>query len=104
MSAREEILARSRQAASVERVVAAAEARWTYRLYADATIEEFVARLQRYDASANRVMATQLDAAVVGTLAARGARRVVAPHGIPESWLAGIRADARRSATRAAGA
>ncbi len=88
MSAREEILARVRGATTMAgRRAPAHEIPRRYRTRIDGGIDTFMARLGHYDAKARRVDPGELDAAVRSALAERGARRVVAPDGVPDAWL-----------------
>ena len=89
MSAREEILTRVRDAIGPADA-AAREIPRAYRTHIDAGVNEFMARLHHYEAKTQRVSERELDAAVRATLRNRGARRVVAPVGVPEAWLEGL--------------
>ncbi|MBV9839118.1 MAG: LUD domain-containing protein [Solirubrobacterales bacterium] len=89
MSAREQVLA------DVRRAIAAGaggaegvEIPRDYRTRSDDGLETFIARLGHYGAQSQRVDASGLDEAVRATLRVRGVRRVVAPEGLPDSWLA----------------
>jgi L-lactate dehydrogenase complex protein LldG len=98
VSAREEILARTRPPVSArEEILARIRAANAgagappvprdYLVHADAGVDTFIERLHRYDAGTRRVAAADLDDAVRDALAQRGVRRVVAPDGLPERWL-----------------
>ena len=89
MSAREEILWRVREAVGAQRGARQELAR-TYRTHTDDDVATFLRRLEHYEAKASRVHDSQLAEAVRGALAERGARRVVAPAGVPEEWLTGV--------------
>jgi L-lactate dehydrogenase complex protein LldG len=89
VSAREDVLARIRSAISPV-AQAAPEIPREYRLHTDDGIETFIARLRHYEARTRRVGEDQLAASVRAALGDSGARRVVAPDGIPEAWLEGI--------------
>ncbi len=92
MSAREEILARVREAIGPTPAAAAPaqEIPRRYRTQIDGGVDKFMARLDHYDAKARRVTRGELDATVRAALAERRARRVVAPQGVPEAWLEGV--------------
>ncbi|WP_405488021.1 lactate utilization protein C [Nocardia sp. NBC_00511] len=53
----------------------------------------FVERLKHYGAQTHRVPADQLPDTIASALNEHGAHSVVAPAGLPESWLAGWAAD-----------
>ncbi|MDQ6841354.1 MAG: LUD domain-containing protein [Actinomycetota bacterium] len=89
MSAREDVLARIRSAISPVAQAAPAIPR-EYRVHTDDGIETFIARLHHYEARTRRVGEDQLAASIRAALGDSGARRVVAPDGIPEAWLEGI--------------
>ena len=89
MSAREEVLARVREAIAPGRAEAAPVPR-DYRAVTDAGIDTFVDRLQHYRAQTRRVPAAGLDEAIRATLRERAVVRVVAPDGLPEPWLDGL--------------
>lgn len=91
MSAREEILRRVRAAVGPQSTTRQELAR-AYRTHTDDDLATFLHRVEHYEAKASRVREAQLAEAVRGALAERGARRVVAPAGVPEDWLAGIEA------------
>lgn len=89
MGAREDVLGRVRAALAH----APADARpipRDYRLRTDDGVDCLVDRLRHHGAETRRVTAGELDEAVRAALRARGARRVVAPEGLPESWLEGV--------------
>ena len=90
MNAREEILHRVRQAIDPRRGAPVAEIPRDYRTHIDGGVELFLQRLAHYNAKARRVPERELDAAVAAALQQRGARRVVAPEGVPEAWVEGI--------------
>ena len=87
MSAREEILTRVRGAIAPAGDAAAPEIPRAYRTRIDGGVELFIARLHHYQANTRRVSQRQLDATVRAALKERGARRVVAPDGVPQAWL-----------------
>lgn len=88
---REEVLARVRAAiAAAGGSGADAEIPRAYRVSSDDGVETFVDRLAHYDAEARHASAHELDECVRGCLRERGIRRVVAPDGIPEAWLAEV--------------
>lgn len=87
MNAREEILTRVRDAVRA-RPGAPQEITRTYRAATNDHLGIFLDRLEHYEAKTRRVRETELADAVRGTLAERGIRRVVAPTGVPEAWLA----------------
>lgn len=89
MNAREEVLARVREAIAPAGD-AATEVPREYRTHTDGGIDTFIARLQHYEARTRRVAESDLDATVRAALRERGARRVVAPDGVPHSWIEGI--------------
>jgi L-lactate dehydrogenase complex protein LldG len=89
VSAREEVLRRVRAALAVVSQLPAAAAR-DYRTHSDAGVDEFIARVQHYDAGIERVAADDLDEAVRDRLRARGVARLVAPDGLPDPWLTGV--------------
>ena len=91
MSAREEILRRVRAAVGPQSTTRQELAR-AYRTHTDDDLATFLHRVEHYEAKASRVREAQLAEAVRGALAERGARRVVAPAGVPEDWLAGVEA------------
>jgi L-lactate dehydrogenase complex protein LldG len=91
VSAREEVLARVRTAiASGGR--GAVEIPRDYNLSVSGGVELFVERLRHYDATSRRVGPEELDEAVREVLAGRGIRRLVAPAGTPDAWLADLEA------------
>ena len=92
MSAREAILARVRDAIAPAHLDGAAEIPRAYRMHIDADIDTFLSRLHHYDARTRQVTEQELDATVRAALAERGARRLVAPDGIPDPWLEGLEA------------
>jgi L-lactate dehydrogenase complex protein LldG len=89
VSAREEVLARVRAALAPSVGTDVAIPR-EYRARTDDDLSTFLERLRDYGAGTARVDAAALDAAVREALRARGARRVVAPEGVPGSWLEGF--------------
>jgi L-lactate dehydrogenase complex protein LldG len=91
MSARETVLARVCDAIAPA-IEAPPEVPREYRSATDDGIETFIERLQHYGATTQRVAHDELDEAVRTTLSDRGGRRLVAPDGIPESWLEQIEA------------
>ena len=86
MNAREEILARVREAIAPITGLDQEVPR-EYRTHTEDGIETFIERLHHYQARTQRVAAGKLEGAVRTTLADRGVRRVLAPDGIPEGWL-----------------
>jgi len=89
VSAREEILGRVRGA------IAGApdhEIPRAYRASTDDGIDTFTARLDHYEAHWRRVPVAELAATVRAALSERGAKRVVAPGGVPDAWLDGVEA------------
>ncbi len=95
MSARDEILARVREAiapAPAPATVVDQQVPRDYRTHADDGIDTFIERLHHYEALTQRIAAGKLESAVRATLAERGVRRVIAPNGIPEGWLKNVEA------------
>ena len=90
MNAREEVLNRVREAIGPARAATAPQIPRAYRTQIDAGVEEFVSRLHHYQAKTRRVPEDALDGTVCGALGERGARRLVVPDGLPETWLDGI--------------
>ena len=90
MSAREDVLGRIRDAIAPATVTSVPVPR-EYRTRTDDGVDTFVAQLQHYAAEAQRVPADRLDEAVRTTLRERGIVQVVAPDGVPEQWLDGLR-------------
>jgi L-lactate dehydrogenase complex protein LldG len=86
MSAREEILARVR-AAIGPATGSAPPAPREYLVQTADGIETFLDRLDHYQAPSHRVAEAELDETVRAILRDRGIGRIVAPEGIPESWL-----------------
>jgi L-lactate dehydrogenase complex protein LldG len=89
MTARAEILARVRDAIGSGGSMTAVDIPRAYRTHIDPSVKTFVARLRHYDVRARRTQEAELSATVQAALGERGARRVVAPAGIPEEWLEG---------------
>lgn len=89
MSARDEILTRVR-AAIAPASEPARDVPREYRTCTDDGIETFIARLHHYQAQTHRVPERELKSALGATLRKRHARRIVAPEGIPATWLAGL--------------
>lgn len=96
MSARNEVLTRVREAIAPATQAAPVQAMGAqpsleipreYRAHIDNGLETFIARLHHYEARTRRVPADELTASVREALQERGARRVVAPDGVPEAWL-----------------
>jgi L-lactate dehydrogenase complex protein LldG len=86
MSSRDEILTRVRTA-----IAGAAPSQPPPRKYRATTADDldtFLDRLAHYDATTHVIDAADLDRTVCTTL---GARTIVVPDGIPETWLTGIR-------------
>lgn len=92
MSARDEVLARVRQAIAPAIPATAPDRKVPrdYRTHTDDGIDTFIERLHHYEARTQRVAAGDLETAVRATLADRGVRRVVVPDGIPEAWLENV--------------
>lgn len=90
MSAREEVLARVRAAIGPHGWGVANEIPRAYLTHTDDSVETFIERLHHYEALTRRVGEGELDATVRAVLVERGVRRVVAPDGVPEAWLAGV--------------
>jgi L-lactate dehydrogenase complex protein LldG len=89
MTAREEVLARVRDAIAPAAGAGAPIPR-DYRADTDDGVDTFVARLRDYRAHTRRVPAHALDETVQATLRERGVARVAAPDGVPEAWLSGL--------------
>ena len=89
MSAREEILDRVR-AATVRPPRTPQPVPRAYRARSDDGLDAFLARLHAYGAATTRVTSEEVESAVRKALRERGARRVVAPGGIPEGWLTDV--------------
>jgi L-lactate dehydrogenase complex protein LldG len=89
MSARDQVLARVRDAIAAGGGTAAAVPR-DYRATTDDGVDAFIARLRHYGAETRRVPHADLADTVRATLRERGIARLVAPAGIPESWLDGL--------------
>jgi L-lactate dehydrogenase complex protein LldG len=90
MSARDEILARVRNALGPESTRANAEVPRDYRTTTDDGLDTFLDRLAHYDATTHVVDQDDLDGRVAAVLAGR--RNIVAPAGVPEEWLAAVNA------------
>jgi L-lactate dehydrogenase complex protein LldG len=86
MSAREEVLARVR-AATARAPGTVGPVPREYRASTDDGLDTFLERLHAYGAATTRVVPDEIEGAVRAALRARGARRVVAPDGIPDGWL-----------------
>jgi L-lactate dehydrogenase complex protein LldG len=91
VSAREEVLARVRAATAATPGGAPAIPR-EYRTHTDDDLATFLDRLRDYGAATTRVAPDAIGEAVRAALQARGARRIVAPHGVPDGWLEGFEA------------
>jgi L-lactate dehydrogenase complex protein LldG len=91
-AARTEILARIRAARDVEpaEVTVPREYHGPGALPLTGTTELLVDRLTDYRASVLRCPADQVPAAIAEALAARGARRIVIPDGLPTEWAAAV--------------
>ena len=89
MSAREEVLARVREAIAPA-PAPAPELPRAYRTRTDDGIETFIARLHHYQAQTHRIPESELAHAIAATLRKHHARRIVAPEGIPAAWLVGL--------------
>jgi L-lactate dehydrogenase complex protein LldG len=87
VSAREEILVRVREAIAPA-ATREQEVPRNYRRFTEDGIDTFIERLHHYQAHTQRIVAGKLERAIRATLADRGVRRVVAPDGIPDGWLA----------------
>jgi L-lactate dehydrogenase complex protein LldG len=84
--ARDDILARVRAA------IAPATARATsipreYRTATQDGLEQFLERLAHYDARAIATTADNLEVTISDTLSQREVRNIIAPDGVPDSWL-----------------
>jgi L-lactate dehydrogenase complex protein LldG len=90
MSAREEILARVHDAVGPARDGGVTDIPRAYRMHIDADVDTFLSRLRHYEAKTRQSREAEVDAAVRAAFEERGARRVVAPDGIPETWLLGV--------------
>jgi L-lactate dehydrogenase complex protein LldG len=92
MSARQEVLARVRDAiaSATPATPPAPPVPREYRSRTEDGVDTFVARLHAYKAHARRVPEGELDETVRATLQEGGIARLVAPHGIPEAWLSGL--------------
>jgi L-lactate dehydrogenase complex protein LldG len=88
MSARDEVLARVRDAIAPTPAPAPDLPR-EYRTRTD-DVETFIARLHHYQAQTQHIPEGKLGQTVGATLRKRHARRVVTPEGIPQDWLAGL--------------
>jgi L-lactate dehydrogenase complex protein LldG len=86
MSAREEVLARVR-AATARAPGTAGPVPREYRAGTDDGLDAFLESLHAYGAVTTRVVPDEIEGAVRAALRERGARRVVAPDGIPDAWL-----------------
>jgi L-lactate dehydrogenase complex protein LldG len=87
VSAREEVLARIRAATARAPGTVAAVPRG-YRASSDDGLDTFLERLHAYGAASTRLLSDgEIASAVRAALRKRGARRVVAPDGIPDAWL-----------------
>jgi L-lactate dehydrogenase complex protein LldG len=90
VNARDQILDRVRAAIAPALETPSLEIPRGYRTELEGGVERFIARLAHYDAKARQVAEAELDDAVRAVLEERGARRVVAPAGLPDAWLAGV--------------
>jgi L-lactate dehydrogenase complex protein LldG len=90
MSARDEILTRVRNAIGPprEQRPAPAPIPRDYRATTDDGLDAFLERLAHYEATAIYTSQDNLDQTIRETLSNRGVRELVAPPGLPESWLA----------------
>lgn len=86
MSARDEILGRVRAALGPEPARATAIPR-EYRKTTQDGLDSFLERLAHYDARAIPTTEHDLEATVQATLKQRDARDIIAPDGVPDSWL-----------------
>ncbi|MBV9004780.1 MAG: LUD domain-containing protein [Solirubrobacterales bacterium] len=86
MSARDEILARVREAIAPASPSDRQVPR-DYRTRTEDGIDRFIERLHHYQARTQRIAAGRLEKGVRATLADRGVHRVLAPDGIPDGWL-----------------
>ncbi len=88
MSAREEVLASVRSALAPDAGQRhARDIPRDYRTATDDGLDQFLERLAHYDARAIHTTPAELAATVRATLEDRGARDVITPDGVPESWL-----------------
>ncbi|WP_106848780.1 LUD domain-containing protein [Blastococcus sp. Marseille-P5729] len=93
MSAREEILRRARAAlADVDASSPESDVpvEWTYGQPVDVgdVLETFIDRLEDYKATVNRCGPDEIPAAIAAGLEATGAKTVIVPTGVDDSWLA----------------
>jgi L-lactate dehydrogenase complex protein LldG len=91
MNGRDEVLTRVRDAIAAM-AGESVEVPRGYRRRTDQGLQTFLDRLHHYDARTRRVREDDLNTAVPAALRERGARRVVAPDGIPDAWLEGTQA------------
>ena len=84
MTAREEILGRVRAAIGRQ---PSNDIPRDYRASTQDGLTEFLNRLAHYDARAIQTTPDALEETIATTLAARQARDVIAPDGVPQSWL-----------------
>ncbi len=84
MTAREEILGRVRAAIGRQ---PSNDIPRGYRASTQDGLTEFLNRLAHYDARAIQTTPDALEETIATTLAARQARDVIAPDGVPQSWL-----------------
>ncbi len=89
MSARDDILGRVR-AAIAPSAGAAPQIPRDYRTRTDDSVETLIERLRHYQAQTRRTGTDDLGATVRAALRDRGVLRVVAPDGIPDTWLEGV--------------
>ncbi|MDH2429719.1 LUD domain-containing protein [Sphaerisporangium sp. TRM90804] len=90
MSSRDVILARVRAAVAGSAPVGEAARAYRAPDGGAADLELFAERVRDYRAVVHVVPDDEVPAAVAAALAARGARRVVVPAGLPEEWLAAL--------------
>jgi len=84
MTAREEILGRVRAAIGRQ---PSHEIPRDYRATTEDGLDAFLERLAHYDARAIQTTDSDLEATVETALEQRGARNIIAPDGVPDSWL-----------------
>jgi L-lactate dehydrogenase complex protein LldG len=85
LSARDDILARVR--AAIQPQAPSAQIPRGYLTTTDDDLDVFLDRLADYDATTHVIEESELEATIRAILAGR---RIVAPAGIPDSWLAGL--------------
>jgi L-lactate dehydrogenase complex protein LldG len=88
VSTRDEILARVRDALADRPAPPAVPRDYLRTLDGAGVVDLFAERAADYQASVTRVAQADLPAAIGAALRDRGARRLVVPSGVPDSWLA----------------